>query len=172
MRLTFTGIRNWLEDNATACTEEELHTIAGIVDEALPIVCRKNEEIKLKLAQIVRLAQEAGLDEKAVARLISSKTEAPASQRPSRTGVRRPYMNPFDADSGIHAFPPNHPEKLPTWAKEAMENGWAKEEMHYKHLEAAWAQRGMERLYDPVARHLDLQTAEAAKGGFQRKKKQ
>lgn len=172
MRLSFVGVRRWLEDNATSCSEEELHTLASIVEQAIPVVARKDQEVKKKLAQIVELAKEAGLDEKAVARLVSSKVELAPGSRRLRTAVRRPYMNPFDVQSGIYAFPPNHPEKMPDWAKEAIAQGWEKEEMHYKKLAAAWTKRNMPRLYDPVARHSELQAEEAAKGGYQRKKKQ
>lgn len=172
MRLSYIAVRRWLQENATSCSEEELHTIAYIAEQAIPIVEKKNQELKRKLAQIVELAKEAGLDEKAVARLVSSKVELAPGSRLPRTAVRRPYMNPFDAQSGIYAFPPNHPEKIPAWAKQAIAQGWEKEEMHYKRLAAAWAKRNMPRLYDPVARHSELQAEEAAKGGYQRKKKQ
>lgn len=172
MRLSFVGVRRWLEDNALSCSEEELHTLASIIEAAIPVVERKNEAVKQKLTQIVELAREAGLDEKAVARLVSSKAEQASGSRLPRTGVRRPYMNPFDPQSGIYAFPPNHPDKMPDWAKQALAQGWEKEEMHYKNLAAAWAKRNMRRLYDPMARHGELQAVEEAKGGYQRKKKQ
>lgn len=172
MRLSVVGVRNWLSVNATSCTEEELHTLADIIASAIPVVERKNNEVQQKLDQIRVLAKEAGLDEKAVARLVQSKAEQSFSTRLLRTSVRRPYMNPFDAQSGIYAFPPNHPEKMPEWAKQALAQGWEKEEMHYKRLAAAWAKRNMPQLYDPVARHSELQAEEAARGGYQRKKKQ
>ncbi|MCX9158536.1 hypothetical protein OPU71_20630 [Niveibacterium sp. 24ML] len=171
MRLSFIGVRRWLENNATSCSEEELHLLADIIESAIPVVERRNDEVKQKLEQIVALAKEAGLDQKAVARLVSSKIDLPPGARLPRTAVRRPYMNPFDPQSGIHAFPPNHPEKIPEWARQAISQGWEKEEMHYKKLAAAWAKRNMPQLYDPVARHSDLQAEEAAKGAYQRKKK-
>jgi len=171
MRLSYIGVRRWLEDNATSCTEEELHLLATIIESAIPIVERRNSEVQQKLARIVELARDAGLDEKAVARLVHSKRDLPPGARLPRTGVRRPYMNPFDAESGIYAFPPTHPDKMPEWAKQALAQGWEKEEMHYKKLAAAWAKRNMPKLFDPVARHSELQAEEAAKGGYQRKKK-
>lgn len=172
MRLSVVGVRNWLEANATSCSEEELHTLASIIESAIPVVEHRNSEVQQKLDQIRVLAKEAGLDEKAVARLVQSKTELSFSARLLRTSVRRPYMNPFDAQSGIYAFPPNHPEKMPEWAKQALAQGWEKDELHYKKLAAAWAKRNMPKLFDPVARHSELQAEEAARGGYQRKKKQ
>ncbi|MFL9948923.1 hypothetical protein PQR68_23305 [Paraburkholderia agricolaris] len=146
--------------------------MAYIAEQAIPVVEKRTQERQQKLDQIVMLAREAGLDENAVARLVSSKSDRPADARLPRTGVRRPYMNPFDAQSGIYAFPPNHPEKMPDWARQALNQGWRKQDMHYKNLAGAWAQRGMPQLYDPIARHDELKALEAANGGYQRKKKQ
>lgn len=172
MRLSYRAVRRWLEANALSCSAEELHTLASIADQAIPLVEKRHRERQQKLDQIAALAREAGLDEEEVARLVNSKSDRQSDERRPRTGVRRPYMNPFDAHSGIYAFPPNHPEKIPHWAKQALNKGWTKEEMHYKNLAGAWARRNMSPLYDPVARHGELQAVEAAKGGYQRKKRQ
>lgn len=171
MKLTFVGVRRWLEENAKECSEEELHTLAFIIESALVVVEKKNEEVQKKIDQILELARQVGLDENAINNFLAKETRLSASYRVPRTGIRRPYMNPFDEQSGIYAFPPNHPEKMPQWAKDAMNNGWSKNEMHYKNLADAWQKRNMKALYDPIKRHNDLQAAELEKGVFQRVRK-
>ncbi|MTD33611.1 hypothetical protein [Paludibacterium denitrificans] len=59
MRLSYISVRRWLQENATLCSEEDLHNLGHIIDEAIPVVERKNQEIEEKLTQIVQLAREA-----------------------------------------------------------------------------------------------------------------
>ena len=153
MRITYVGVRKWLQSNAGFCTVEQLDELWRCIEEgrAKATDKRKNEEVVLE-AQA--LAEKAGLTvEELFSRVLGSTTANRTG--PTRiSSVRKPYMDPFSEGERIYAVLKRHPK--PAWLLKAEEKGWSLEECHYRVLAQAWKARGMKPLFDPVLRHKEL----------------
>lgn len=177
MKLSYRGVRAWLEENAKNCTFEELCTLQTIIEEALQTAEAQHKKLEKAKAEMQALAKEIGVgDVASLVRLVTGTAiQAPAAAeagepvRKLRANVRKPYMDPFDPESDIYSLQHLHPD--PEWFIAAQEKGWTKEECHYKRLMAAWRARGMQPLYDPIARHAELVAMEKQQPVFQRVRK-
>lgn len=156
MRLTYSSVLQWLAANAETLTPAEIAKLETAVANAKAESHRHNEKLQRALAEMESIAKSVGLG--SATDLLKLVARGPAAAAPDgktpRAGLRKPYMDPYDPDSGIFAL--THLHELPEWARRAVANGWTKPEFHYKRIGAAWKARGITPAYDPIARHKEL----------------
>lgn len=167
MRLSYPAVLAWLTTHCTEFTTAQLEQLDGVVQAALEQARARDAQTADVLRRMDELAREAGASSAAEilqrAAAQQGGVEAPAVTQPRklRTDVRKPYLDPYDANSGIYAAK-NLSET--EWFKRAQAKGWTMQQCHYKHLADTWKSRGMKPLYDPVERHAQLVQQELAAG--------
>lgn len=171
MRLSFQQVLNWIDDQAKDCTAAQLNMLMQKLEAAKREAAQRDEQVERVRQQMSEMAKSLGLESPAeLMKFIKpgAVEAAPKTKfirqgsRVPRTSIRKPYMDPFDPQSDIHALPHMHP--LLPWAQRCIDQGWSKEELHYKRIKAAWQARGLPELYDPIERHAALIAAELADG--------
>ncbi len=174
MKISYATTKKWLETDAEKCSAEELCTLLQLIEDALKIVEKRDEKLTGALAEMERLAKSVGFDSvQDLMKLVTKSSRSSVSTtdvRAPRAGLRKPFMNPLDPHSGIFAL--THLHDLPDWAQACVDKGWSKDELHYKRIAAGWSARGIEPLFDPIARHAELVKKEIENSVvFQRPKK-
>src|SRR5690349_10074629 len=111
MRLSYSAVLTWLTTHCKELTTAQLEQLAGVVQPALAHV-REQEKSR---AEVVRkmdeLAKSIGAASAAEllsltagkAQAVTLPVPADAEDRLPRTGIRKPYLNPFEQDSKIYA---------------------------------------------------------------------
>ena len=174
MKISYATTKKWLETDAASCSAEELCTLLQLIEDALKIVEKRDEKLTGTLLEMERLAKSVGFDSVQDLMKVVAKSSRPPvvvnDVRAPRAGLRKPFMNPLDPHSGIYAL--THLHDLPEWAQACVDKGWSKDELHYKRIASSWSARGIEPLFDPVARHAELVKQEIESAvKFQRPKK-
>jgi hypothetical protein len=154
MRLSFTAVSRWLEAEGPNCTHGQLAQLQASLDSARTAIARKDARLAEALVQAEAAARAAGvsLDE------LLQRTK-PSVDKPRKADVRKPYLNPYDANSQLTALRPG--KARPDWVEQLVSAGWDVSELHYKRHAAALRARGEEPRYDAVARYKLLAAQES-----------
>ena len=154
MRLSFNAVSRWLAAEGASCTREQLAQLQASLDAARTAIASNDARLAAALEQAEAAARAAGvsLDE------LLQRTK-PTADKPRKADVRRPYLNPYDANSELTALRPG--KARPVWVEQLMAAGWDVSELHYKRHAAAMRARGEEPRYDAVARYKLLVSQES-----------
>lgn len=183
MKLNYGLVRQWLIENMSLCSLDQLRELSDMVDQATVQAELRKSRIEEELAQLRMLAEDSaqrlGLPVEQILNLTRQGPEqragavdlvVPVGAKKPRAGVRKPYMNPFQDDGTIYSISLAHPDRnRPEWLARAEAEGISLDQCHYKRLESTWRLKNMPRLYDPIARHAELVAQEPVK--YQRLKR-
>ena len=150
MRTTFSQVYRYLGREGHELDQAQLDELQGALDGAKATVANKTAKLQDALAQAEAVARAAGvsLDD-----LVRAAKPTPAKARAKDS--RKPYLDPFDANSVPVALRPN--TRWPAWAVDLIEKqGWDISELRYDAHSKALRARGMPVLYDAVARYKQL----------------
>jgi hypothetical protein len=149
MRTTFSQVFRYLSREAHDLGQAQLDELQGALDGAKVTVAGKSAKLQEALAQAEAVARAAGVS---LEDLVKAAKPAPAKARARDS--RKPYMDPFDANSVPVALRPN--TRWPAWATTLIGQGWDISELRYDAHVKALKARGMPVLYDAVARYKQL----------------
>jgi hypothetical protein len=151
MRITYPAVLSWLSLHNSELTTAQLKQLSSVVQAALDKAREREERTAEALRRMDEIARELGAASAAeVLRLANAKqrgTPVPVETagRLPRSGIRKPYLNPFERDSTIYSA---KSLKAADWFKRAQTEGWTAEQCHYKRLLVSWKSHGMKSLYD------------------------
>lgn len=153
MKITTKTIFSWLTKHANSCTLAELTAMQELLDMAHKDATAKAQRIATALAAAEVAAKAAGLS---LSELVMRERTGGQHQA-ALTNIRKPYLNPFDAESPLYALSTKrHGQSLPQWAADLVAQGWELEELHYKNHAEALAKRGIAPAYDAEERYQRL----------------
>lgn len=151
MRITYPAVLSWLSVHNSELTTAQLEQLTSVVHAALDRAREREERTADALRRMDEIARELGVSS-AVEVLQLANAQQRGVPMPvdigsklPRSGIRKPYLNPFERDSTIYSA---KSLKAAEWFKRAQTKGWTAEQCHYKRLLVSWKSHGMKPLYD------------------------
>lgn len=169
--LTLKSVTNWIQrDAAGQCTPADLDQLLPLISAARSAAAARVEQQSAARARLEALAHESGFPDVATFLRSTMPGIAPTPGQVPKLQIppRRPYFDPLDPNPTLAALTHSRPENRPAWVAARLAEGWDIEELHYKKHRLALKSRGIEPLYDSIAKYAELSAKTAA---FRREKR-